>query len=136
MAESKITKKQIIETLEKMTLLEINDLIKALEEKFEISATAIMPAAATPTGQTTNEAVSDNEDKEEKTEFDVILESFGENKIAVIKAVREINSGLGLKEAKELVENTPKTVLENAKKDDAETARKKLENAGAKVSLK
>lgn len=137
MTEKKLNKEQIIEALGQMTLLEINDLIKAIEEKFEISAT-MMPITSTSVANSSASAESSNatEAKEEKTEFDVILESFGENKIAVIKAVREINPSLGLKETKELVENTPKAVIEKAKKDDAEVAKKKLEGAGAKVSLK
>ncbi len=123
--------KKVMEMVEKMTVLELNDLVKALEEKFGVSAAApmmmgaMMPAAA-----------GSAEPAEEKTEFDVVLKEAGANKIAVIKAVRELNSALGLVEAKSLVESTPKTLLEGAKKEDAEAAKKKLEEAGAKVELK
>jgi large subunit ribosomal protein L7/L12 len=123
---------KVMEMVEKMTVLELNDLVKALEEKFGVSASAPMmvagPAAAA------NGAGA--ETAEEKTEFDVILQEAGANKIGVIKAVREINQALGLVEAKNLVESAPKAVLESAKKEDAQTAKKKLEDAGAKVELK
>ena len=118
--------KKIMELVEKMTVLELNDLVKAMEEKFGVSAVA--PVTANPV-----EAV---EPTEEKTEFDVVLTEAGPNKISVIKAVRELNQSLGLVEAKTLVESTPKAVLEAAKKDVAEAAKKKLEAAGAKVELK
>ena len=118
--------KKIMEMVEKMTVLELNDLVKAMEEKFGVSAAA--PVTANPV-----EAV---EPTEEKTEFDVVLTEAGPNKISVIKAVRELNQSLGLVEAKTLVESTPKAVLEAAKKDVAEAAKKKLEEAGAKVELK
>lgn len=119
---------KVMEMVEKMTVLELNDLVKALEEKFGVSASApvavagIVNAAAAPT--------------EEKTEFDVVLVEAGANKIAVIKAVRELNQALGLVEAKTLVESAPKVLLEGAKKEAAEEAKKKLETAGAKVELK
>ncbi|PIS22558.1 50S ribosomal protein L7/L12 [candidate division WWE3 bacterium CG08_land_8_20_14_0_20_41_10] len=117
-----------MDMVEKMTVLELNDLVKALEEKFGVSASA--PAAIT--GGTTAVATP----TEEKTEFDVVLVEAGVNKIAVIKAVRELNQALGLVEAKTLVESTPKVLLEGAKKEAAEEAKKKLETAGAKVELK
>jgi len=113
---------KVMELVEQMTVLELNDLVKALEDKFGVVA-----AAATE-----GEAAAE----EEQTEFDVILTDAGANKIAVIKAVREINQALGLVEAKNLVESAPKPVLEGAKKDDAQEAKKKLEGAGAKVELK
>lgn len=123
---------KVMDMVEKMTVLELNDLVKALEEKFDITAAApMMMGSAMPAG---NGAAAEPE--EEKTEFDVILAEAGANKIAVIKAVRELNSALGLVEAKNMVESAPKAILENAKKEDAENAKKKLEEAGAKVELK
>jgi len=125
--------KKIMEMVEKMTVLELNDLVKALEEKFGVSASApVMVAGVAGNGNGAAAA----EPEEEKTEFDVILADGGANKIGVIKAVREINSALGLVEAKTLVESAPKAVLEGAKKEDAQEAKKKLEEAGAKVELK
>ena len=125
--------KKIMEMVEKMTVLELNDLVKALEEKFGVSASApVMVAGVAAAGA--NGAAAEPE--EEKTEFDVILADAGANKIGVIKAVREINSALGLVEAKTLVESAPKAVIEGAKKEDAQEAKKKLEEAGAKVELK
>ena len=124
---------KIMEMVEKMTVLELNDLVKALEEKFGVSASApVMVAGVAAAG---NGAAS-AEPEEEKTEFDVVLADAGANKIGVIKVVREINSALGLVEAKTLVESAPKPVLEGAKKEEAEEAKKKLEEAGAKVELK
>jgi large subunit ribosomal protein L7/L12 len=114
-----------------LTVIELADLIKALEEKFGVTAAAPMAVAAAPA---TSSAAS--EPAEEKTEFDVILTAAGANKIAVIKAVRTIKPDLGLKEAKDLVEAAPKTLLEAAKKEDAENAKKVLTEAGAQVELK
>ena len=122
---------KVMDMVEKMTVLELNDLVKALEDKFGVTASAPMMMGAMPAA-----GAAAAEPEEEKTEFDVVLESAGSNKIAVIKAVREINSGLGLVEAKTLVESAPKTLLEEAKKEDAEAAKAKLEEAGAKVTLK
>jgi len=119
---------KIIEDVEKMSVLDLAELVKALEEKFGVSAAAPVAVAAVAAGPV--EAV------EEKTEFDVILTGAGANKIAVIKAVREINQSLGLVEAKTLVEAAPKAVLEGAKKEDAEAAKAKLVEAGASVELK
>ncbi len=119
---------KLVDEIEKLSVLEVADLVKALEDKFGVSAAAPMMAAAP--GAAPAEAV------EEKDSFDVVLASGGANKIAVIKAVRELNQTLGLKEAKDLVEAAPKTVLEGAKKEDAEAAKKKLEEAGATVELK
>jgi large subunit ribosomal protein L7/L12 len=128
MADLSANAQKIMEMVEQMTVLELNDLVKALEEKFGVSAAApVMVAGGAAAGSA--------EPAEEKTEFDVVLAEAGANKIAVIKAVRELNQSLGLVEAKALVESTPKTVLEGAKKDAAEAAKKKLEEAGAKVTL-
>jgi len=121
---------KIIDEVEKLTVLELSELVKALEDKFGVSAAAPMAMVAGPAAG--GEAAA----AEEKTEFDVVLAGAGANKIAVIKAVRELNQTLGLKEAKDLVEAAPKTVLEGAKKEDAEAAKKKLEEAGAQVELK
>jgi len=125
--------KKVMDMVEKMTVLELNDLVKALEEKFGVSAAAPMMMGAMPMGGANGaEAVVE----EEKTEFDVILADAGANKINVIKVVREINPALGLVDAKNLVESAPKAVLEGAKKEAAEEAKKKLEAAGAKVEMK
>ena len=123
-----LTKEEIVDALKEMTLLEASELVTLIEETFGVSAAAPVAVAAAPAG---GEAVA----AEEKTEFDVVLEGFGDNKIAVIKAVRELTS-LGLKEAKALVESAPANVLEGAKKDDAEAAKAKLEEAGAAITLK
>ena len=120
---------ELVAEIEKLTLLEAADLVHALEEKFGVSAAApVAVAAAGP-------AAAAAEEVEEKTEFDVILEGFGDQKIKVIKVVRELTS-LGLKEAKELVDGCPKPVLEGVKKEDAEAAKAKLEEVGAAVSVK
>ena len=121
---------KIIESVEQLTVLELNELVKALEEKFGVSASAPMMMAGTMPVAASAEPV------EEKTEFDVVLTDAGANKIGVIKAVRELNQTLGLVEAKNLVESTPKAVLEGAKKEAAQAAKKKLEEAGAKGELK
>jgi large subunit ribosomal protein L7/L12 len=119
---------EILEKVASMTVLELSELIKAMEEKFGVSAAAAVaaagPAAAAPAAAA-----------EEQTEFTVVLASFGENKVNVIKAVREL-TGLGLKEAKDLVDGAPKPVKEGVNKADAEAAKKKLEEAGAKVEIK
>ena len=121
-------KEQFIEDIKAMTVLELADLVKALEEEFGVSAAATAVAVAGPAAAA--EAV------EEKTEFDVILKEVGPEKIKVIKVVREVVSGLGLKEAKEIVDGAPKTLKEGASKEDAEALKKQLEEAGAKVELK
>jgi len=129
---SDITKEQVIDWLSGQSVIEIADLVKELEEKWGVSAAA--PAAvavAAPAGG----GGSDGGSAEEKTEFDVILTELGGNKIAVIKEVRAI-TGLGLKEAKELVEGAPKPVKEGVSKEDAEEVAKKLEAAGAKAEIK
>lgn len=123
-----LTNEEILEAIASKTVLEISELIKMMEEKFGVSAAAAAVVAAGP-------AVEAGAKAEEKTEFDVVLESAGSNKIAVIKVVREM-TGLGLKEAKDLVEGAPKAVKEGLPKADAEAAAKKLEEAGAKVALK
>ncbi len=123
-----MTKDQIIEALEKMTILEVNDLVKTLEEKWGISAAAPMAVAAMPASAAAAPA-------EEKTEFTVVLKGAGANKINVIKVVREL-TGLGLKEAKELVDKTPSNVKENIDKAAAEDMAKKLKEAGAEVEVK
>lgn len=128
---AKISKEELITAIGEMSVLELNEVVKALEEKFGVSAAAMSaPAAATaPTAEAGAPA-------EEKTSFNVELTEAGANKIGAIKAVREINPNLGLAEAKTLVESAPKMVLEGAKKEAAEEAKKKLEAAGAKVTLK
>ncbi|WP_330250588.1 50S ribosomal protein L7/L12 [Nocardia sp. NBC_00565] len=120
---------ELLETFGNMTLLELSDFVKKFEEKFEVTAAAPVAVAAVA-GAAPAEAV------EEQDEFDVILEGAGDKKIQVIKVVREIVSGLGLKEAKDLVEGAPKPILEKVAKDAAEAAKAKLEEAGAKVSVK
>ena len=124
---AKLTTDEIVEALKEMTLLEASELVKAIEDTFGVSAAAPAAVVAGPAAAAPAE--------EEKTEFDVVLEGFGENKIQVIKVVRELTS-LGLKEAKTLVESAPKAVLEGAKKEDAEAAKEKLEAAGAAVTIK
>ncbi len=119
----------IVDEIEKLSLMEVADLVKALEDKFGVSAAAPM-AVAGPAAAGAAEAV------EEKDEFDVVLTSAGSNKIAVIKAVRELKPDLGLVEAKGVVEKAPATILEAAKKDEANAAKEKLEAAGAQVELK
>ena len=121
-------KDAFLTALDSMTVLELNELVKAIEEKFGVSAAAMAAPAAAGAGASAAAA-------EEKTEFDVVLQEAGANKVSVIKAVREI-TGLGLKEAKDLVDGAPKTVKEAVAKADAEAAVKKLVEAGAKAELK
>ncbi len=124
-----VKKEELLETISNMTVLEVVELVEAMEEKFGVSAAvAAAPAAA-------GAAAGDGGAAEEKTEFDVILTGFGENKVAAIKAVRSI-TGLGLKEAKELVEGAPSPMKEGASKDEAEEIKKQLEEAGATVEVK
>jgi large subunit ribosomal protein L7/L12 len=120
---------EILDKISSMSVLELSELIKAMEDKFGVSAAAAVSMAAPAAGAAPAAAA------EEQTEFNVILTSFGENKVNVIKAVREI-TGLGLKEAKDLVDGAPKPVKEGIPKADAEAAKKKLEDAGAKVEIK
>ena len=124
-----LTNEEILDAIASKTVLEISELIKMMEEKFGVSAAAAAGAVAPAAGGAAAPAA------EEKSEFDVVLADVGSNKIAVIKAVREI-TGLGLKEAKDLVEGAPKAVKEGAAKAEAEDLKKKLEAAGAKVELK
>jgi len=131
MAKSTITKDEIVEALKGMSMLEVSELVTELEEVFGVSAAApMMVAGAAPAAGGDAGGAA-----EEKNDFDVVLEGFGDNKIAVIKVVREL-TGLGLKEAKDMVEGAPNTVLEAAAKDKADEAKTKLEEAGAAVTLK
>ncbi len=123
------TKAEILDAIASMSVLELSELIKEMEEKFGVSAAAAAVAVAAPAAGGAAPAA------EEKTEFTVVLNEAGANKVSVIKAVREI-TGLGLKEAKDLVDGAPKPVKEGMPKADAEAAKKKLEEAGAKVELK
>lgn len=123
-----MNKEQIMEAIEQMTVLELSELVKALEEKFGVSASAPMAAAAAP-------AAADAPVVEEQTEFDVILTAAGGAKIGVIKVVREL-TGLGLKEAKDLVDGAPKAVKEKISKADADAVKAKLVEAGASVEVK
>ena len=123
-----VTREEIVEALKEMPALELSELVKELEEVFGVSAAAPVMVAG-------DGAAAAEGGAEEKTEFDVVLEGFGDNKIAVIKAVREI-TGLGLKEAKELVESAPAPVQEGVAKDKAEEIKSTLEDAGAAVTLK
>ena len=125
-----ITKADVVKFIEGMTVLELSELVKELEEKFGVSAAAAAVAVAAPAAGGAGAAAA-----EEQTEFNVILTEVGANKVSVIKAVREI-TGLGLKEAKDLVDGAPKPVKEGIAKADAEAAKKKLEEAGAKAELK
>lgn len=122
-----VTKEDILNTIANMTVMEVVELVEAMEEKFGVSAAAV---AAAPVAVAAAAPAA-----EEKTEFDVVMTSFGDNKVNVIKAVRAI-TGLGLKEAKDLVEGAPSTVKEAVSKADAEKMKKELEEAGAKVELK
>lgn len=122
-----VSQDEILETISNMSVMEVVDLISAMEEKFGVSAAAAVAAA--PAAAAAGEAVA------EQTEFDVVMSSFGSNKVSVIKVVRAA-TGLGLKEAKEMVEGAPSTIKEGATKDDAEDMKKLLEEAGATVELK
>ncbi|HLR78411.1 MAG TPA: 50S ribosomal protein L7/L12 [Burkholderiaceae bacterium] len=124
------SKAEILDAIAGMTVLELSELITEMEEKFGVSAAAAAVAVAAPAAGGAGEAAA-----EEQTEFTLVLTDFGANKVSVIKAVREI-TGLGLKEAKDLVDSAPKEVKEGLSKADAEEAQKKLEDAGAKVELK
>lgn len=117
----------IIESISKLSVLELAELVKALEEKFGVSPTMMAAPVASATVE---------EPQEEKSAYNLVLTDAGANKIAVIKAVREVNQALGLKEAKDLVESAPAEILKEVKKEEAEEAKKKMEAAGAKVELK
>ena len=123
-----MTNNEIMEAIEKMTILELSELVKAMEEKFGVSAAAPVAVAGGPAGAAPAE-------EEEKSEFDVILTFGGDNKLAVIKVVREI-TGLGLKEAKDVVDNAPKPIKEGVAKEEAEALLAKLKEAGAEAELK
>jgi large subunit ribosomal protein L7/L12 len=123
-----VSQEEILETIASMSVMDVVELVSAMEEKFGVSAAAAVAVAAPAAG---GEAAA----AEEQTEFDVVMTSFGENKVSVIKAVRAI-TGLGLKEAKDMVEGVPSTVKEAASKDDAAEVKKQLEEAGAAVELK
>jgi large subunit ribosomal protein L7/L12 len=125
-----MSKEDILEAIANMSVMEVVELISAMEEKFGVTAAAAVAVAAPGAGADAGAAAA-----EEKTEFDVVLGGFGDNKVAVIKAVRGI-TGLGLKEAKEAVEGAPTTLKEGVSKDEAEEAKKQLEEAGATVELK
>ena len=127
---AKFTNEELLDAFKEMTLIELSEFVKLFEETFDVTAAAPVAAVAAAGG------AEGGAPAEEKDEFDVVLEDAGAKKIGVIKVVREVVSGLGLKEAKELVEAAPKALLEGASKEDAEAAKAKLEEAGAKVSLK
>ena len=132
MANATMSKEDSLEAIGNMSVLELSELVEAFKSKFNVTISAA-PVGAAPAGGGAGAAPAAA--AEEQTEFNVILTSFGENKVNVIKAVREI-TGLGLKEAKDLVDGAPKPVKEGIPKADAEAARKKLEDAGAKVEVK
>ena len=123
-----VSKDEILETIANMTVMEVVDLISAMEEKFGVSAAAAVAVAAPAAG-------GDAAPVEEQTEFDVVMTSFGANKVGVIKVVRAV-TGLGLKEAKDAVEGVPSTIKEGVNKDEAESVKKQLEEAGATVEVK
>ena len=125
-----VSKEDLIETLSSMSILEVTELVSELEEKWGVSAAAAVAAVAAPAA-----GGAEGGAEEAKDEFDVVMTSFGDNKVAVIKAVRGI-TGLGLKEAKEMVEGAPSTIKEATPKDEAEDLKKQLEEAGAQVELK
>lgn len=125
---AKLSNDELIEAFKEMTLIELSDFVKLFEEVFDVTAAA--PAAVAVAA-----APAEAEAAEEKSEFEVVLESAGDKKIAVVKAVKNL-TGLGLKEAKDLVDGAPSTIFENAKKEDAEKAKAEIEEAGGKVTLK
>jgi large subunit ribosomal protein L7/L12 len=130
---AKLSTDELLDAFKEMTLLELSDFVKAFEDTFEVTAAAPVAVAAAPGA---GGAAAPAEAVEEQSEFDVILEAAGDKKIGVIKVVREIVSGLGLKEAKDLVDAAPKPLLERVSKDAAEEAKAKLEAAGATVTVK
>ena len=127
---AKLSTDELLDAFKELTLIELSEFVKQFEETFEVTAAA--PVAVAAVGG----AAAPAEAAEEQDEFDVILESAGEKKVQVIKAVRELVSGLGLKEAKDLVDSAPKAILEKAPKEAAEAAKAKLEEAGAKATVK
>jgi large subunit ribosomal protein L7/L12 len=130
MADKALTKDQLIEAIKGMTVLELSEMVKALEEEFGVSAAAPVAVAAAPAAGAAEAAPA-----EEQTAFDVMLTAFGDQKIQVIKVVRAL-TGLGLKEAKDVVEGAPSAIKEGVTKDEAEDAKKQLEDAGASVEIK
>jgi large subunit ribosomal protein L7/L12 len=126
---AKLSTDELLDAFKDMTLLELSEFVKKFEDTFEVTAAAPVAAAAAPAAGAAAPV------EEEKDEFNVVLEGAGDKKIQVIKVVREVVSGLGLKEAKELVESAPKPILEGVTKEAAEAAKAKLEEAGAKISL-
>ena len=126
---AKLSNDELIEAFKEMSLIELSDFVKLFEETFDVTAAA--PAAVAVAAPAAGDAPAD----EEKDEFEVVLESAGDKKIAVVKAVKAL-TGLGLKEAKDLVDGAPSTIFENAKKEDAEKAKAEIEGAGGKVTLK
>ena len=126
-----MTREEMISAIESMTVLELNELVKALEEKFGVSAAAPVAVAAAPAAGAAAAPAA-----EEKTEFDVVLKEAGAEKIKVIKVVREVVSGLGLKEAKEIVDGAPKTLKEGVSKDEADKIKAKFAEVGATVEIK
>ncbi|MFR9731351.1 50S ribosomal protein L7/L12 [Saccharopolyspora sp. MS10] len=126
---AKLSNDELLDVFKEMTLLELSEFVKQFEETFDVTAAAPVAAVAAPAAGAAAEV-------EEQDEFDVVLEDAGDKKIQVIKVVREVVSGLGLKEAKELVEGAPKAILEKVDKDKANEAKAKLEESGAKISLK
>ena len=129
---AKLSTDELLDAFKELTLIELSEFVKKFEETFDVTAAA--PVAVAAAGPAAGGAPAEAE--EEKDEFDVVLEAAGDKKIQVIKVVREVVSGLGLKEAKDLVEAAPKPLLEGVAKDAAEAAKAKLEEAGAKVSVK
>jgi len=129
MADKALTKDQLIDAIKGMTVLELSEMVKALEEEFGVSAAAPVAVTAAPAD------AADAAPAEEQTAFDVVLTAFGDQKIQVIKVVRAL-TGLGLKEAKDVVEGAPKAIKEGVTKDEAEDAKKQLEDAGASVAIK
>ena len=126
---AKLSTEELLDAFKEMTLLELSEFVKQFETTFEVTAAAPVAVAAAGPAVAAEEA-------EEQTDFNVVLESAGDKKIQVIKVVREVVSGLGLKEAKELVESAPKAILEGVAKDVADAAKEKLEAAGAKITVK
>jgi large subunit ribosomal protein L7/L12 len=127
---AKLSTEELLDAFKELTLLELSEFVKQFEETFDVTAAAPAAVVAAAPGAAAAPA------EEEQDEFDVVLESAGDKKIQVIKVVREVVSGLGLKEAKDLVESAPKALLEKVDKDTAEAAKEKLEAAGAKISIK
>lgn len=130
---AKLSTEELLDAFKEMTLIELSDFVKEFEDTFGVTAAAPVAVAAVPAGPG---AVAADEEADEDTDVDVILEAAGDKKIAVIKEVRALVSGLGLKEAKDLVESAPKAILEKVKKEDAEKAKEQLEKAGATVTIK